>query len=451
MAILRTTVYKLPYPDAAQQYLLTKDLKELADAIDSSIHGVALDSGATPALNDLSDVDVSTSPAVDGQALIFDTADSLWKPGTLSATGGATTLNGLDDVDTFTVPPTDNQGLIFDTFDGLWKPGNLSPVFAVNDLSDVDTVTVAPTNGQTLVWDATAGVWEPASFPAGVTSLNGLSDVDTATVAPTSGQALVWDGTQWEPGTVASGVNALNDLSDVDTVTVAPTTGQSLVWDGTQWEPGTVSSGAVKIDDLSDVDTATVVPQNNQVLTFDTSGQWLPKGIPDNFSTHPLNDVKDVDTVTTAPVSGQVLGFNGTLWVPVDASSGSSATLDDTGWRKISPASADPWAGNWYIRRVGKTVTIQLDQLSLKTTSTGTLDLYTLPDGFRMQQVTAINLYSLRVGTVATAAPIDRRDLIHYSSKLRFSEHPGGNAAYFGQGNWITDDAFPSTFPGTAV
>lgn len=44
--------------------------------------------GGASDLDDLTDVDVSTVPPTDGQSLVFDTADNLWKPATVSGGGG---------------------------------------------------------------------------------------------------------------------------------------------------------------------------------------------------------------------------------------------------------------------------------------------------------------------------------------------------------------------------
>lgn len=40
--------------------------------------------------------------------------------------GGSTTLDGLTDVDTSSTPPTDGQALVFDNASSLWKPGSVS-------------------------------------------------------------------------------------------------------------------------------------------------------------------------------------------------------------------------------------------------------------------------------------------------------------------------------------
>jgi hypothetical protein len=120
-------------------------------------------------------------------------------------------LDDLLDVDTTTTPPTDGQGLIFDATSGLWIPGTAAAgATDLDGLSDVDTTTVAPTDGQLLKYDAASGLWIPADPPApGATSLDGLSDVDTTTTAPTDGQLLKYDAASglWKPATVSSGAS----------------------------------------------------------------------------------------------------------------------------------------------------------------------------------------------------------------------------------------------------
>lgn len=72
-----------------------------------------------------------------------------------AASGGASTLGGLADVDTTTVPPTDNQALIWNATDGEWQPGTVSgggvtSIIAGSGISiDQSTgdVTIAATGG----------------------------------------------------------------------------------------------------------------------------------------------------------------------------------------------------------------------------------------------------------------------------------------------------------------
>jgi hypothetical protein len=92
-----------------------------------------------------------------GQVLTVTGGIPSWE----NATGGATSINDLTDVDTSTTPPTDGQVLSWVNANSQWEPASTS----IDDLTDVDTVSVAPTNGQVLEWDGTN--WVPADVTGG--------------------------------------------------------------------------------------------------------------------------------------------------------------------------------------------------------------------------------------------------------------------------------------------
>lgn len=52
---------------------------------------IAVVGGGAESIDDLSDVDTSTTPPTDGQALVWDNANSVWEPGTISGGGGGNT------------------------------------------------------------------------------------------------------------------------------------------------------------------------------------------------------------------------------------------------------------------------------------------------------------------------------------------------------------------------
>jgi len=168
-------------------------------------------------IGDLGDVDTSTTAPTDGQALVWNNANSEWEPGTVAGatpdldavtTAGATTSNDIAVGDLLTV-----QG------DGASQDGRLR----LNCSANTHAVTIQ----------------SPPHSDAATYSLILPSSAGTAGQVLTSqaGAQLTWE--------TPSLVGSIDDLSDVDTTTAAPTTGQVLEWDGTNWVPATVSSGGV--------------------------------------------------------------------------------------------------------------------------------------------------------------------------------------------------------------
>ena len=207
-------------------------------------------------IDDLADVDTSTTAPTTGQVLKWDGAK--WAPGDDATEGGAgldaDTLDGQDgsyylNYNNFTNTPTipsvltdlsitdGTNGQVLTT-DGA---GNFSFTTVTSGggiaLTDLSVTTAAASGGGSLSYDNTTGVFTFAPAVQ-VTSIDDLSDVDTTTAAPTNGQALVWDGTNFVPGTVTSSVTSIDDLDDVDITTTTPTTGQVLKWDGSKFIPG---------------------------------------------------------------------------------------------------------------------------------------------------------------------------------------------------------------------
>jgi len=82
--------------DALTQVALKADKSILLTAGSGLSGGGDLSANRSFALNAgidlLTDVDTSTTPPTNGQALVYETASSLWKPGTVSGGGGAKSL-----------------------------------------------------------------------------------------------------------------------------------------------------------------------------------------------------------------------------------------------------------------------------------------------------------------------------------------------------------------------
>lgn len=97
--------------------------------------------------------------------------------------GGTHTWNELTlglntDVDLVTTPPVDGDSLVYDDATGTWVPGAGLGPHSIDYHTDVDTTTVAPVVGDTLTWDGTN--WVPQSGVAGYTFF------DSGQVVPTT-------------------------------------------------------------------------------------------------------------------------------------------------------------------------------------------------------------------------------------------------------------------------
>lgn len=77
--------------------------------------------------------------------------------------GGATTLDALTDVDTTTAPPTDRQALVWDDALGQWVAGDVAGggggATTLDSLTDV--ASPDPGDGYVLMYNATTDQWEP--------------------------------------------------------------------------------------------------------------------------------------------------------------------------------------------------------------------------------------------------------------------------------------------------
>jgi len=216
-------------------------------------------------------------------------------------------IDDLSDVDTSTTTPTDGQALVWDNTNSKWVPG------ASASGSSIDVSDIAPSNPsdgdlwfdsselKTYIYynDGTSSQWVEAAG-------NVASNVHLSDAAPSSpSEGDLWfnssnlrlyvyynDGnsSQWieASGSVNStGQTSLDDLTDVDITTTAPTNGQTLVFNGTNFVPGTVSGYATSdfntdfatkdTDDLTEGSTNLYYTDSRvQTKLGDVSGHIIP-------------------------------------------------------------------------------------------------------------------------------------------------------------------------------
>lgn len=110
-------------------------------------------------LQNLQDV-VLNSPT-EGQALIYDATNDVWKNGN-GGGGGSSTLSGLTDVNLES--PISGEALIYDSLNQEWINGQAGAT-NLNGLTDV--VITTPSNNQVLKYDDVNHVWKNANESGG--------------------------------------------------------------------------------------------------------------------------------------------------------------------------------------------------------------------------------------------------------------------------------------------
>lgn len=214
---------------AGETVVISKWITRRADLDD--IVALAGGGGAT-ALDDLTDVDTTTVAPTDGQALVYDTANSLWKPATVSGGGGATVLDDLTDVDTTTVAPTDGQSLVYDSVTSTWKPETIAGGGGGGGSSTLigDDVAAGGSNVLTVT-----GI--PATFEHLRIFISGQSDAagsgsDIAQVTFNADTGANYAYERWNSfGASTSGAANFLDIANIVKVAAGATRFDSVVFD----------------------------------------------------------------------------------------------------------------------------------------------------------------------------------------------------------------------------
>lgn len=183
----------------------------------------------------LSDIgNISPDPASNGQSLVWDSALSVWKPGTVTGSG-VSSLNSITDVNA--PSPTDGQLLGWSATDSEWTPRGLS----LNDLINVNASS--PSDTQVLRWNGTSSMWEPATL-----SLAGGGLTAISTTAPLGGDGTVASPLALSSAGITKALLAENsvgeDQLESDAVT-ADKIGNSAV------TTDSIESGAVTTDKIA--------------------------------------------------------------------------------------------------------------------------------------------------------------------------------------------------------
>ena len=387
------------------------------DFTSATITGLSIVQG----IDDLSDVDTSTTPPGVGQVLKWDGSE--WAP----AADSAGSSLGADAITTGMI--AENVVTSREIAANTVAVGDLATDISIDFLADVDTTTVAPTDGQALVWDNANSIWEPGTISSGSSYAD--SDVDTHlnVSGASSGQILSWNGTDyaWVADQTGGGGGGTPGGSDTqvqynnsgafgaeadftynastNTLTVVNLVATNITATGSGTQ--TISAGAnIELDATNRVlvtDTpfrlasfttttrnAIASPVNgdmiyntttNQLESYENSSWVATAGSGSSYSD------SDVDTHlnTSSATSGQVLSWNGSdyAWA-ADATGGATSinTAGNTGTGSVTFATET-------LTVTGTTNQINVDaaawalSLSLDADLTGltTINTHTIPSG----------------------------------------------------------------------
>ena len=317
------------------------------------------DGGGASTLAGLLDTD--TSGVEDGDILVYRTATGNWTAETQSLVGS---IDDLSDVDTSTTAPTVNQALIWNGSD--WVPGDVAqdaPVDSVNGQTGAVVLTAADVGAAT---SAQGSVADSAIQPgdnisdlvndAGYITSAEVPSIPVTSVAGRTGDVVlvkadITDFSDSDYATAAQGITAdtavqpgdnISDLTnDAGYITAAEV--PSVPVTSVAGKTGDVTLVKADITDFSDADYATAA----QGATADTA---LQPG--DNISE--LNN--DSGYITDAGVTQIVAGDNITI-DPVEGTGVVTINGSETGVEEA------PLDGNYYVRASGTWVKL-IDALS---------------------------------------------------------------------------------------
>ena len=163
--------YILPTSDGGTDYFLKTDGS--GQLYFATLYGTSGNTGGAPppAIDTISELlDTQISSLSDNQILRYDSGSSKWVNEDLTL---AQSIGDLTDVDTTTVAPTDGQALVWDDANSQWEPGTIEG--GVTSIVAGNNVTLSPTNGLgdvTINLDATSPVFKAAGFNSITTTVN---------------------------------------------------------------------------------------------------------------------------------------------------------------------------------------------------------------------------------------------------------------------------------------
>ena len=317
-----------------------------------------LDTGSS--INELNDVDTSTTSPSAGDALVWNSSSSKWLPTDI----GLTVKETVGDGGTENVSVSDVKTIIFDNSTGFNVTDKGSGSIFVSLGSSFATWKVSGQNDlvaqgeDTMEFIAGTGITiatNTSSTPKSITfSASGggggiaLTDLSVTTNSASGGGSLSYDNTtgvfSFTPPSLSSyltGITSESIASLSDVSLSSPQTNDVLQYNGTSWVNAVVQSGsATAIEDgdftanglmkRTGAGTYTTITDNSS--NWNTAYGWGDHSTAGYITSYTvqasdLNSISidalsDVDTTSTAPSSGDVLKWDGSKWAPAADATG---------------------------------------------------------------------------------------------------------------------------------
>lgn len=368
----------LPVP-AEGELIYTTDTKKLFVGDGSTTGGVAVDvANSSLSIDNLNDVDITSTPPVGGQSLVWNASNNEFEPGDPTVLSNKS-LNSLQDVDLASNAPVTGQtlkwdGLKFvpanDDASGSLVPGSTHVINIQGDVSgsvygDDSTLIIDGTDGTVKLDNGTV------EFANDQILLTGSNELKLGQTSDTFSPSLVVTNADGSPSFVStvSGDASLGNISSSVlikgifgpdmTSPVAATAGDYIGqmtargYDPTTTSYITTSSVAFRLDPAQAVATDTYkgkieflnqtgtgsVPALNY-MTFDSDGQ-LAVNQQTASATLDVNGFAKLAVLTAEPASpanGMIAIADGTTWDPAGTGKSVMVVYLDGGWRTAASA-----------------------------------------------------------------------------------------------------------------